>query len=157
MPRRWVPLVALGLALAALATVVGVTMRPAGPSASDATAAVASARSGLAQLLSFDYRTIGTQTTRDQGLLTGSFRTEFAATMKGQIAPLAQKNQSTVAATVVEAGVQSQTVRTVVVQAFVNQTRTSQTDPKPVVDQNRVIATLTRVDGHWLISKLTAY
>jgi len=77
--------------------------------------------------------------------------------MKTQIAPLATKNQSTVQAQVVEAGVQSQKAGTVVVQAFVNQTRTSQTDATPVIDQNRVIATMTRVDGHWLISKLTAY
>ncbi|MEO7069031.1 MAG: hypothetical protein ABI131_00900 [Nostocoides sp.] len=157
MPRRWLPLVALGLALVALAAVLGVTLRPAGPSASDATAAVASARTSLTQLLSFDYKTIDTQTAHAQGLLTGSFRTEFAATMKTQIAPLAEKNQSTVKAQVVEAGVQSQTGTTVVVQAFVNQTRTSETDPTPVIDQNRVIATLTRVDGRWLISKLTAY
>ncbi|GEM_PF-621674 len=157
MPRRWVPFVALGLALAALATVLGVTLRPAGPSPSDATSAVASARTGLAQLLSFDYKTIDTETARAQDLLTGSFRSEFGTTMKTQIAPLATKNQSTVKAQVVEAGVQSQTTDTVVVQAFVNQTRTSETAPTPVIDQNRVIATMTRVNGRWLISKLTAY
>jgi Mce-associated membrane protein len=56
-----------------------------------------------------------------------------------------------------EAGVMSQGADTVTVQLFVNQAKTAQGQEQPSVDQNRVIATMRRVDGRWLVARLAAY
>ena len=60
-------------------------------------------------------------------------------------------------ARVSEVGVVSQSDDTVTVQAFVNQARTSETQKEPAIDQNRVLATMTRVGNRWLVSGLKAY
>jgi Mce-associated membrane protein len=51
----------------------------------------------------------------------------------------------------------SQGEDTVTVQLFVTQARTAQGQEQPSVDQNRVIATMRRVDGRWLVARLAAY
>jgi Mce-associated membrane protein len=153
---RW-PLVALVVAALALATVLGLTLRGPAVASGDETAAVASAKTGLEQILSFDAKSVARKPDEVAGLLTGSFKDEFRRTFTANIAPLATKNGAVVRAQVREIGVASHTDDTVVVQAFVNQTRTTAADSTPATDQNRVIATMTRVDGRWLISKLSAY
>jgi Mce-associated membrane protein len=153
---RW-PLVAVVAAALALATVLGLTLQGPAVTSADETAAVASARTGLEQILSFDARSVAQKPDQVAGLLTGSFKDEFRKTFASNIAPLATKSGAVVKAQVREIGVASHTDDTVTVQAFVDQTRTTTADPTPATDQNRVIATMTRVDGRWLISKLSAY
>ena len=41
--------------------------------------------------------------------------------------------------------------------AFVNQARVGTDQKEPVVDQNRVIATMSKVGDRWLISKVEAF
>lgn len=153
---RW-PVAALVAAAIALAAVLGLTLREPAVTAADETAAVAAAQTGLEQILSYDAASVAGQPAKVSGLLTGQFKEEFGATFSADIAPLAKKNGAVVKAQVREIGVASRGDETVTVQAFVNQTRTTTADPSPAIDQNRVIATMTRVDGRWLISQLAAY
>lgn len=154
---RWSGWVALALAAALLAGIAGTLLRGPSVGLDDERAAVATARTSLERILSFDARTVDAQPGQVAGLLTGSFRDEFARTMKANVAPLAVRNGAVVKAQVREIGVASTGADRVTVQAFVNQTRTTTADPSPAIDQNRVLATLTRVDGRWLVSGLQAY
>ena len=155
--RHLVPALALALSLALLATVLLVTRHDPEQRSRDASAARATARSTLEQVLSYNHETMTQQIPANQALLTGKFKDEFAATMTKTIVPLAQKDKTVVKARAYEVGVMSQTEDTVVVQAFVNQARTSDTQKEPSVDQNRVIATMEHVGNRWLVSALKAY
>ncbi|QIM20051.1 hypothetical protein G7075_01020 [Phycicoccus sp. HDW14] len=151
------PLAALVLALVALALVLSVSLRDPHAREADARAATAAARSSLEQLLSYSYQTLDQQAAANAALLTGAFKGEYAKTMSTTIAPVAVKDEVTVRARSYEAGVMGQTPDTVTVQVFLNQAKTAKGEEQPSVDQNRVIATMRRVDGRWLIEKLSAY
>lgn len=151
------PLTLLVLALVAFALVLTVSLRDPGARERDARAATAAARTSLEQLLSYSYKTLDAQAQRNAGLLTGSFRTEYATTMASTIAPVAEKQKVTVQARSYEAGVMGQTPDTVTVQVFLNQAKTAEGEEQPSVDQNRVIATMRKVDGRWLVEQLSAY
>lgn len=151
------PLTALVLALVAFALVVTVSLRDPGAREADARAATAAARTSLEQLLSYSYQTLDQQAAANAALLTGAFKGEYAKTMSETIAPVAVKDEVTVRARSYEAGVMGQTPDTVTVQVFLNQAKTAKGEEQPSVDQNRVIATMRRVDGRWLIEKLSAY
>lgn len=155
--RLLVPALALALSLALLATVLLVTRHDPEQRSRDASAARATARSTLEQILSYNHETMTQQIPANQALLTGKFKDEFAATMTKTIVPLAQKDKTVVKARAYEVGVMSQTADTVVVQAFVNQARTSDAQKEPSIDQNRVIATMKHVGNRWLVSALKAY
>ena len=156
--RRWIaPLVALGAALAVLGTVVGVSMGDSSAQAGTNRAAASQARTSIEQMLSYNYKTIDAQSAQIEGLLTGSFKGEFTDAMDKDIKPLAVKNQTVVQAKVSDIGVMSSSPTTVTVLAFVNQARIGTDQQDPVVDQNRVIATMTKVGDRWLISKVSAF
>lgn len=153
----WLPAIALAVCLALLAAVLVVTRDDPGERPREAAAATATARSTLEQALSYNYATMTQQVPVTQALLTGSFKKEFGDTMAKTIVPLAQKDKTVVKARVYEAGVMSQTADSVTIQAFVNQAKTSDTQKEPSIDQNRVIATMTKVGNRWLVSALKAY
>ncbi len=156
-PRLLVPALALAVSLLLLASVLFVTREDPAQRARDASAASATARSTLEQILSYNHATMTEQIPAGQALLTGKFKDEFASTMTKTIVPLAQKDKTVVKARAYEVGVMSQTDDAVTVQAFVNQARTSDAQKEPSIDQNRVIATMTRVGDRWLVSALKAY
>ncbi|KGN36527.1 hypothetical protein N803_04255 [Knoellia subterranea KCTC 19937] len=151
------PAVAFAIALALLAAVLLVTRADPEARSRDASAAAATARSTLEQILSYNHSTMTQQIPANQALLTGTFKSEFGQTMTKTIVPMAQKDKTVVKARAYEVGVMSQTDDTVTVQAFVNQARTSDAQKEPSIDQNRVIATMQRVGDRWLISTLKAY
>lgn len=151
------PAVALALCLALLGAVLFVTREDPGERPRAASAATATARSTLEQILSYNHATMTQQLPASQALLTGAFKQEFGETMNKTIVPLAQKEKTVVKARAYEIGVMSQTDDTVTVQAFVNQARTSDAQKEPSIDQNRVIATLTKSGDRWLVSALKAY
>lgn len=151
------PAAALALSLLALAAVAGVSVGDPAARERDSRAATAAARTALEQLLSYDHETIATTVDTNGALLTGGFRQEYASTMRTRIAPLAQQEKAVVRARTYEAGVVSRSADEVVVQVFLNQARTAAGQDQPAIDQNRVIATMRRVDGRWLVARLSAY
>ena len=156
--RRWaVPLVALVASLALLGTVLGISLRDTGERAGVERAASSQARTSIEQMLSYNYKTIDAQSAQIEGLLTGAFKGEFTTAMDKQIKPLAVKNQTVVQARVSDIGVMSSSPTTVKVMAFVNQARVGSDQKDPVVDQNRVLATMSKVGGRWLISRVDAF
>ncbi len=155
---RWLaPLAALVVVLASLGTVLVASLQdPATGSRADR-AAASQARASLEQVLSYSYKTIDAQSARAQTLLTGSFKGEFASAMDTEVKPLAVKNQTVVQARVSDIGVMRSSPTSVTVLAFVNQARIGADQKEPVVDQNRVIATMTKVGDRWLVNRVDAF
>jgi Mce-associated membrane protein len=108
-------------------------------------------------MLSYNYKTIDAQAAQIEGLLTGSFKDEFSQAMDKDIKPLAVKNQTVVQARVSDLGVMRSGPRTVTVLAFVNQAKIGADEKQPAVDQNRVIATMSKVGDRWLVSRVQAF
>jgi Mce-associated membrane protein len=156
--RHWVaPVVALVASLAALGVVLGVTLQDTAAQDRVDRAAASQARTSIEQMLSYNYKTIDGQAAQIEGLLTGSFKGEFTAAMDKDIKPMAVKNQTVVQAKVSDVGVMSSSPTSVKVLAFVNQARVGADQKQPVVDQNRVIATMTKVGDRWLVSRVDAF
>jgi Mce-associated membrane protein len=156
-----VPALAVGLALVVLAAALVHALRP-GLAAADRQAAVSSARTTLESLLSYSADHFDEHVAQVTPRLTGPFRDEFAKVAVSDIKPMAVDNGATVQAKVYDAGVMDvvgdgSAASTVRVMAFVNQATTTKQRPEPAIDQNRVIATMTKVGDRWLISALDAY
>lgn len=149
----------LGLSLVALAVslLLWVESGRAADRRDGTRAATAAARTAVETMLSYDYKTFDQHTAQVDTLLTGAFRTEFDNGTRQSVKPLAVANQAVVQARASEVGVMNATDNTVRVLAFVNQATTSAKLDRPQVDQNRVILTMTRVDGRWLVSKVEAF
>jgi Mce-associated membrane protein len=157
-PRGWVaPVAALVASLVLLGALVGVSLRDSGAQARAERAAASQARTSVEQMLSYNYKTIDAQSAQIESLLTGSFKSEFATAMDQVIKPLAVKNQTVVQAKASDVGVMSSTPTSVKVLVFVNQAKVGADSQTPAVDQNRVIATMSKVGERWLISKVDAF
>ena len=159
---RWArPAAWAGLALSLVALAVSLLMWVEAGRAADrrdgTRAATAAARSAVESMLSYSYKTFDQHTADVEKLLTGSFREEFAKGAGQNVKPLAVQNQAVVQARAGEVGVMSASDNTVRVLAFVDQTTTSAKLDRPQLDQNRVILTMTKVDGRWLVSKVEAF
>ena len=121
--------------------------------------AAASAAGAIAQkLLGYDYKSFDQHTAEVSALLTGGFQGEFVKAATNQIKPLAVANQVVVVAKASEVSVMNTPDQaTVKILAFVDQTTTSAKLERPQIDQNRVILTMSQVDGRWLVSKIEAF
>jgi Mce-associated membrane protein len=155
--RLLAPLVGLGVAAALLAGSAGLALSDPSGQEAQTRAATSTARTSIEQMLSYNYKSIDAQAARIEGLLTGSFKQEFAQAMDKDIKPLAVKNKTVVQARVSDVGVMEQAEGRVKVLAFVNQATVGADAAQPAVDQNRVIATLTQVGERWLISDVQAF
>ena len=155
--RLLAPAVGLGAALLLLAGAVGLSLSD--PSGQDAQtrAATSAARTSIEQMLSYNYKTIDAQAAQIETQLTGSFKNEFTQAMDKDIKPLAVKNKTVVQARVSDVGVMEAADGRVKVLAFVNQAKVGADQKQPAIDQNRVIATLTKVGDRWLISEVSAF
>ena len=120
------------------------------------TAAVAAAESRAVDLLSYDYRHLDRDFDRAQKGLTGQFAQDYAHTTESVVRPTAEEVHAVVKAEVVSSSVVRAAQNKVVVLLFINQTTTSTRVEGPQVDLTRVRMTLTRVDGDWKISAVTA-
>ena len=155
--RLLAPAAGLGAALLLLAGAVGLSLSD--PSGEDAQtrAATSTARTSIEQMLSYNYKTIDAQAAQIETQLTGSFKNEFTQAMDKDIKPLAVKNKTVVQARVSDVGVMEAADGRVKVLAFVNQAKVGADEKQPAIDQNRVIATLTKVGDRWLISEVSAF
>lgn len=155
--RLLAPAVGLGAALLLLAGAVGLSLSDPSGQAAQTRAATSTARTSIEQMLSYNYKTIDAQAAQIETQLTGSFKNEFTQAMDKDIKPLAVKNKTVVQARVSDVGVMEATDGRVKVLAFVNQAKVGADEKQPAIDQNRVIATLTKVGDRWLISEVSAF
>jgi len=151
---------ALVLALAALVTSL-VIWRAAGErrtTALNQAAASSAAAADLEKMLGYDYKRFDQHTQQVSTLLSGPFRSEFVRAATTLVKPLAVQNKAMVVAKVSKVSVMSTPGQAdVKILAFVDQSTTSVKLQRPQIDQNRVILTMSQVDGRWLVSKVEAF
>ncbi len=107
--------------------------------------------------LSYDYKTFDNDMETARARMTKGFRNEYDATMT-QVKANTEKNQIVLQATAVASAIISATEHKAKVLVFLNQTTTAGVGKaaKQQASQNSLVITLTRGDGDWAISKLTA-
>jgi Mce-associated membrane protein len=126
--------------------------------ADDQKAAASAGRAITEKMLGYSYKSFDQHTAEVSTLLTGSFRKEFVKAATTVVKPLAVENQAVVVAKVSEVSVMSPGDQPGVrILAFVDQQTTSAKLRRAQVDQNRVILTMSEVDGRWLVSRVEAF
>jgi Mce-associated membrane protein len=117
------------------------------------------ARTAIPAILSYDYRSISADIAKAKADTTGVFAKQYAASA-GKLLTQAKQVRAIVQATVGSAGVVSAGPGNVVVLLFVDQATVrqvaGQSTPQTRIDQDRVLATMTNVNGAWLVSALAA-
>lgn len=108
------------------------------------------------QALSYDAKTFDADITAAGKLMTPSFRKQYLATL-GKVRADVVKHKLELRADVMSSALISATDDQARVLEFVNQSTTTKGVKRAQLDQNRVVVTLSRIDGRWLISKLDAF
>jgi len=129
-----------------------------GSHAGNQAAAASAGRAITEKMLGYSYKSFDRHTAQVSALLTGGFKNEFIQAATTVVKPLAVQNQAVVQAKVSEVSVMSTPdQRDVRIMAFVDQRTTSAKLERPQIDQNRVILTMSQVEGRWLVSKVEAF
>jgi Mce-associated membrane protein len=107
--------------------------------------------------LSYSYKTLANDMEVARARMTPTFRKQYDSTM-AQVRANTTKNKITLAATAASTAIIDATEHKAKVLVFVNQTTSAGTGKKQdqQLSRNSLVVTLTRGDGDWAISKLTA-
>jgi len=116
--------------------------------------ALAAATSGVATVLSYDYRHLDRDFSRAEALLTARFRPEYDKTTASGVKPLAVKYRAHSSAVVTAAANVTTAVDRAVVLVFVAQTVSNSQLAQDRLDRSRINVTLLHRDGRWLIDRL---
>jgi Mce-associated membrane protein len=125
---------------------------------SDARTQVLVAAADLTQrTLSYDYKTLANDMEVARARMTPSFRKEYADTM-AQVKGNTEKNKIVLEAVAVSSAIIEATEHKATVLVFVNQTTTAGTgkNRNQQLNRNSLVITLSRGEGEWNMSKLTA-
>jgi Mce-associated membrane protein len=125
---------------------------------SDARTQVLVAAADLTQrTLSYDYKNLENDMEVARARMTPSFRKEYADTM-AQVKDNTEKNKIVLEAVAVSSAIIDATEHEATVLVFVNQTTTAGTgkDRNQQLNRNSLVITLSRGEGEWNMSKLTA-
>jgi Mce-associated membrane protein len=106
-------------------------------------------------IFSYDYRSFDTSVTNAQAFVTGDFAKEYAETTAA-LKSSAVSEQAIVRTSVSSTGVVNASADRVELLLFVNQYRRNANITGEKVDQNRVVLTLTRINGEWKVSHALA-
>jgi Mce-associated membrane protein len=116
---------------------------------------LAVAPAAAAAIFSYDYRTFDAGVANGRSFTTGTFAEDYAKTTAA-LKDTAIREQAVVSAQTSVGGVVDATPDRVEVLLYVNQYRRNVNISGEKVDQNRVVLTLTRVDGGWKVSGASA-
>ncbi|MEJ7633620.1 hypothetical protein [Aeromicrobium sp.] len=107
--------------------------------------------------LSYSYKSLANDMEVALARMTPKFRKEYEATME-QVRDNTTKNKIALQASVVSSAIIDATEREAKVLVFINQTTTAGVGKKAnqQLSRNSLVITLTRGDGDWVMSKLTA-
>jgi Mce-associated membrane protein len=122
-------------------------------------AGLQAAKAEIPTILSYDYRSIAADIAKAKANTTGVFAKQYGESAT-KLLKQAKQVRAIVQATVGSAGVVSAGPHNVVVLLFVDQATVrqaaGQSTPQTRIDQDRVVATMTNVNGKWLVSALAA-
>lgn len=118
-----------------------------------ADAAKAAAAANAVAVLSYGYKTIDADQAKARAVTAGTCREEYDAVM-AQVVPRAVKMKLSLKATVRATSLVSLRPNEAVALIFVNAERTSAKNGTQPQTPNRVVMTMTRQDGDWIVTKL---
>ena len=105
--------------------------------------------------LSYNYKTLDNDMEVARARMTPGFQKEYDATM-AQVRDNTVKNKITLQAVAMSSAIISATENKAEVLLFLNQTTESEASKNQQLSRNSLVVTLTRGDGDWMMSKLTA-
>lgn len=118
-----------------------------------ADAAKAAAAANAVAVLSYNYKTIEADQTKARAVITGVCRKEYDDVMAA-VVPRALKMKLSLKATVRAIGLVTLRPNESVALIFMNAERTSAKNGTQPQTPNRVVMTMTRQDGDWIVTKL---
>lgn len=146
----------------ALVMVDAVDQHRSGNDATDSAAAVTArpdivaATSGeVSALLSYNYKTLPKDFATAEAGLTPSFKASYIHETQTQLEGPAKRLHAVTKASVVSAGVVTNTATTATVLAFIDQTSTNSELSNSRLDRSRARITLEKINGKWLLNSLT--
>jgi Mce-associated membrane protein len=148
-------LVVLAVAAVVLATLLSLRVSDNHEKNQAATAALSAATTGVASVLSYNYKSLDADFAKAEALLTPSFRKSYEATTAKAVQPLAAKYKAVSPAQVSAAGVIAASPSKAKVLVFVSQQVTNTQLSAPRLDRSRIEVELVLAHGDWLINKLT--
>ncbi len=158
LPRPGLPLVAAGLALVlAVAALAGLLMargdlQELKTHERRRTEALEAARNFAVALTSYDYRHLAADVAKVNAGAGGKFKEDYELASGAQFQKLVNDNKATSVGSVVSAGIVSATDVRAVVLLAVDQKITNIRTPQGRTDPNRVVLTLERIGGKWLVT-----
>ena len=150
-----VALVVLAIVAVVLATLLSLRVSHNHEKNQAATAALSAATTGVASVLSYNYKSLDSDFAKAEATLTPSFRKSYQATTAKAVQPLAAKYQAVSTAQVSAAGIIASTTSAAKVLVFVSQQVTNTQLSAPRLDRSRIEVELVHTKGQWLINKLT--
>jgi len=121
---------------------------------SNSAAALATARTSITTLLTYQGKDIAHELSAEEHLLTPEYAGTYRDMMLRQVAPTAQAANASVAASVVASGIVRASSQSVVTLLFVNVTTHTAKDPNPVTQGSRLRVTLDHSGKRWLVSNV---
>lgn len=119
------------------------------------TEALGVAQRSVAELMSYDYRSLPHDLQHRQALVTGKFKNDYTGLVSSVIEPAAVRTQMLTRSSVGAAGAEEDSgTDEVKVFMLVNQTTRSALQPEPKLLNTRLRVTMVRTDGRWLVSDL---
>ncbi|MGH3446873.1 MAG: hypothetical protein ACRDQA_10210 [Nocardioidaceae bacterium] len=118
--------------------------------------APAKAERAAEQVLSYDYKTLSQHAEKVQSSMTSDYATQYQKTVKKLLAAPAKQVKAHVVARVKSSGVISATPSKVTVLMFVDQTSKTTHNTKPQTALNRVVFTMVKNSGRWLVDDVTS-
>ncbi|MCW2751519.1 MAG: hypothetical protein JWR83_2629 [Aeromicrobium sp.] len=148
------------LAVLALAVVLvavgGVVLRNKNSSFDDDESARAAAslvaNTSVAELFSYDYRTISQVVAKRSDLVTGKFADDYKELVTTQVAPAAAKQKLTTRTEIATSAVLSAKSGEVTMLMFLNQTSARAKSNLPVLTGSRVEVTMKFAEGKWKVA-----
>ena len=157
--RAWLPLAAIGTAVALLVAGTGYLawqLRQDARAEQAREEATAAARDAARLLFSYDHETLEQDFEKGLSVTTGEFREQYRRTTTEVVTPVAEQYDAVVVAEVIEAAIVSASPDRATALVFLNQGTTSTRVQGQQVDQSRVRMQLVRRDGRWLVEGVGA-
>ncbi|WP_241249394.1 hypothetical protein [Rhodococcus sp. X156] len=119
------------------------------------TEAVQAASDSAVALLSYDHTTVDDELRNAAERTTGSFRDDYTKVTTATVVPAAKQKAVTTRATVVGAAASTASPDKVDALVYLNQSTTTQDAPDPSMSGSRLVLTMEKVDGRWLVAAMT--
>ena len=119
-------------------------------------AAMSAAAANATRVLSYGYKTLEDDQKAARAVISSGFAKDYAEVMEAA-GPVATKEKLTLKATVMATSLVSLKKDSAKAMLFINTVTTREGSTKQQLNQNRVLVTMKRSNGDWVVSKMDAF